>query len=126
MIVTGATVDFPFRVDARGTIVTLDRRDDEIEQAIADIIETRRGERVMLPDYGIDDYVFAVVDGAFEHRFAAHLESQITRYVPLVRSAAVRTEIDVEGRCEAHVTYRRVDTIAAPRNLVYPVWRYGN
>ncbi|MCC6452922.1 MAG: phage baseplate protein, partial [Acidobacteria bacterium] len=67
MNVSGSTVDFPIRVDARGTIVTTARREDVIEQAIGDIIETRRGERVMLPDYGIDDYVFASVDAAFAH-----------------------------------------------------------
>lgn len=124
MNVSGSTVDFPIRVDARGTIVTTARREDVIEQAIGDIIETRRGERMMLPDYGIDDYVFASVDAAFAHRFAAHLESQIVKYVPLVRSANVTVSIDETGRCEAHVAFKTADTIEAPKNLVFPVWRY--
>lgn len=127
MNLQGSVVDFPFRVDARGTIVTTARRSEVIAQAISDILETRRGERVMLPDYGIDDFIFAVQDFSFAHRLAAHLEDQIRAYVPLVRSVRVTAATDESGRAIANVNYTEVGSVNAPRNLVFPVWKYqGN
>lgn len=123
MNLTGSTIDFPFRVDARGTMVTTDRRDDQIAQAIADIIETRRGERVMLPDYGIEDFVFEVQGPSFAARLAFHLEEQIRKYVPLVNSVDVVPATDDEGRPTVELEYTEVGQINAPRNMVYPVWR---
>src|SRR4051812_17711631 len=91
MNLSGSSVDFPFRVDARGTIVTTAVRSEVITQAIKDIIETRRGERVMMPDYGIEDFVFAVQNATFAVRLADNLEQQIRRYVPLVKNVKVRS-----------------------------------
>lgn len=123
MNLAGSTISFPPRVDSRGTIVTTSMRGDIVAQAIADIIETRRGERVMLPDYGIDDFVFEVQNAAFAHRLAAHLEEQIIKYVPLVESLQVAGSADENGRATVEVRYVEVGQVNAPRNLVFPVWR---
>ena len=122
----GSTISFPFRADARGTFVVADRREDVISQAIADIIETRKGERVMLPEYGIPDFVFAVQNFSFGHRLAYMLEEQIKAYVPLVRNVFVKTTTDDEGRALVDIRYSEVGQINAPRNMVYPVWRLRN
>ncbi len=122
----GSTISFPFRADARGTFVTTDDRGDLIAQEIADIIETRRGERVMVPDYGIPDYAFAVQNFSFGHRLAYILREQIKAYVPLVRDVEVKTVTDEEGRAMVDIRYREVGAVNAPRNLVYPVWRLRN
>lgn len=119
----GSTISFPPRVDARGSVVTTDDRSEIIQQAIRDIIETRRGERVMMPDYGIPDFVFAVQNFSFVHRLAYLLERQIKAYVPLVKSVTVTRGEDEEGRIEINLRYTEVGTINAPRNMVYPVWR---
>jgi phage baseplate assembly protein W len=124
MNLSGSIIDWPIRVDARGTIVTSGSQDDVIAQAIADIVETRRGERVMMPDYGIDDFVFAVQDFSYAHRLAAHLEEQILKYVPMVRRVRVTAETDEQGRAIANVSYVAVGTVNAPKNLVFPVWQY--
>lgn len=123
MNLQGSTISFPFRVDARGTLVTTDERGIVVAQAIADIIETRRGERVMMPDYGIDDYVFAVQNFSFAARLAFHLEEQIVRYVPLVRSVSCTATEDENGRANIEVRYTEVGAIDAPRNLVFPIWQ---
>ena len=122
----GSTISFPFAVDARGTFVTSDRREDIISQAIADIIETRRGERVMLPDYGIPDFAFAVQNFSFAARLAYLLEQQVKRYVPLVRSVKVAAATDEDGRATVEVRYTEVGSVNAPRNLVFPVWRLAD
>jgi uncharacterized protein len=123
MNLTGSAISFPFRVDQRGGVVTTEDRSTIVAEAIADVIETRRGERVMMPDYGIDDFVFAVQDATFAVRLADQLETQITRYVPLVRSVKVVATTDENGRAVADIRYVELGSINAPKNLVYPIWR---
>lgn len=120
----GSTISFPFRPDVRGTTATVGDHSKIIEQSIADVLETRQGERVMLPDYGIPDFVFAVQDFSFAARMAYHLELQITRYIPLVKSVQAKAETDDEGRAIISIAYTEVSEINAPKNLVFPVWRY--
>lgn len=119
----GSSIDFPFRTDATGGFVSTADRQEVISQAIADIIETRRGERVMLPDYGIPDFVFDAVDFSFAARLAYLLEEQIRAYVPLVKKVRVTSAVDDQGRAVADVSYTEVGEVNAPRNLVYPIWR---
>ncbi|HEV7701365.1 MAG TPA: GPW/gp25 family protein [Pyrinomonadaceae bacterium] len=123
MNLTGTTLSFPVRPDVRGTMSGVVGRGEIIAQAIADIVETRRGERVMLPDYGIDDFVFEVQDASFAIRLAAHLEGQILKYIPLVKNLEVQAATDEDGRATVEVRYTEVGQVNAPRNLVFPVWR---
>lgn len=122
----GSTLSFPFRPDVRGTTATVSERSELIAQAIADVLETRQGERVMMPDYGIPDFVFAVQDFSFAPRLAYHLETQITKYVPLVKSVQVKAETDDDGRAIVNLRYTEAGEINAPKNLVFPVWRFLN
>lgn len=119
----GSGINFPFRTDARGSVATTVSRSEITAQAIADIIETRQGERVMLPGYGLPDFVFAVQDFGFAARIAFHLEQQVLRYVPLVKSITAKAETDEDGRAVVSVQYIEVGEINAPKNLVFPVWR---
>lgn len=120
----GSKIDFPFRPDVRGTVATTSERSELIAQSIADVLETRQGERVMLPDYGIPDFIFAVQDFSFAARLAFHLEEQITRYVPLVTSVKVKAATDDDGRATVELQYTEAGQINAPRNLVFPVWQF--
>lgn len=120
----GSTISFPFRADVRGTLATVSDRSRIVSEAIADVIETRQGERVMMPDYGIPDFVFSVQDFSFAPRLAYHLEQQILKYVPLVKSVIVKAETDEQGRAIVSLQYVETGEIAAPKNLVFPVWQY--
>lgn len=124
MNINGSTLSFPFRFDVRGSLATTATRSEQIAQAIADVLETRQGERVMMPDYGIPDFVFAVQDFSFAARLAYYLEEQIVKYVPLVKNVKTRAAIDDEGRAVVDLQYVEVGEINAPRNLVFPVWQY--
>lgn len=120
----GSAIDFPPRADdGRGVLVTTDDPATIVSQAIADIVETTKGERVMLPDYGISDWVFAVQDRTFVTRIADELERQIYRYVPYIRKVNITGGTDADGQAELHITYELMTEINAPRNLTYPVWR---
>lgn len=123
MNLDGSNLSFPISPDVRGTVKVITDRSGIISQAIADVLETRRGERVMLPDYGIPDFVFAVQDLGFAARLAYHLEEQIKKYVPLVASVTISAATD-EGRAAISLTYTEVGEIASPKNLVFPIWKY--
>lgn len=122
MNIAGSTIDFPFRADVRGSMPTTARREEIITQAIRDILETRQGERVMLPDYGLPDFIFSVQDFGFAARVAYHIEDQILKYVPLVKSVRTESAIDDEGRAAVELQYTEIGEINAPKNLVFPVW----
>lgn len=124
MNIHGSTIQFPFQANRRGSMATTGVRQEVLSQAIADLIETRQGERVMMPDYGIPDFVFAVQDFSFAPRLAFYIEEQILKYIPLVKSVSVKADTDEEGRAVVNLQYVEVGTINAPRNLVFPVWQY--
>lgn len=120
----GSTLSFPFIADIRGTLKTVSNRSEIIVQAIQDVLETRNGERVMMHDYGIEDYVFAVQDFSFAPRLAYYLEQQILKYVPLVKTVSVKAETDEQGRAVISLQYTEAGEINSPKNLVFPVWQY--
>lgn len=135
MSIQGSAIDFPFRVDVRGTFASTGNKTRIVEQSIASILETRQGERVMLPDYGIPDFVFQVVDAGFSARLAFFLEGQIRKYEPLVQDVKatigfIRAEdeqfiagfVEDQQKAAILVTYRERGQ-NTPRNLVFPTWR---
>lgn len=134
MSIQGATLSHPIQPDQRGTLNVLNRRSAIIEDSIRAIVETRQGERVMLPDYGIPDFVFDVMDAGFTARVAYFVEQQIRRYEPLIDT--VRTTIGFMADDETFIPgFTEQMQIAAfaiqytergsntPRNLVFPTWR---
>lgn len=124
MKLQGSAISFPFRVDATGGFVCTDDQRDVIAQAIADVIETRKGERVMLPGYGLEDWVFAVQNWSFVPRLKYLLTRQMKAFVPLVKSVTIETAVAEDGRSIWNVRYTEVGSINAPGNMVFPVWRY--
>lgn len=133
MSIQGSAIDYPFRPDVRGTFATTANKTSIIEQSIISIVETRQGERVMLPDYGIPDFVFDVVDAGFTARLAFFVERQIDRYEPMVEDAAVsigflQDEQFISGFIEdqqiaaIQIEYKERGQ-TTPRNLVFPIWQ---
>jgi phage baseplate assembly protein W len=129
----GSCLSFPIRTDLRGTLATEREPEKIVEQSIMSIIGTRQGERVMLPNYGIPDFVFSVMDGGFAVRLAFFIEQQLLRYEPLVESVKARAGSLREGafvsdpavadaqRAVVSVEYTlRGSTV--PRNLIFPTW----
>jgi len=104
-----------------------------IAQSIAAIVETRQGERVMVPDYGIPDFVFDVVDTGFGARLAYWVEKQIRAYEPLVDQVKARVGSVIEGRFAAGFSQDEPRTAISieftergsntPANLVFPIWK---
>jgi len=133
MTLQGSWLSHPFRADQRGMLATSADRAAMIEQSIRSILETRQGERVMVPDYGIPDFVFAVMGPGFVPRLGYFLEQQIRKYEPLidrvrVRAGTAAADVFTPGfsleqqtaAIQIEFTERGSNT---PRNLVYPKWR---
>ena len=134
MKIEGVTLSHPVQPDVRGTLAVVSKRGEIIEQSIMAILETRQGERVMLPDYGIPDFVFDVVDAGFTARIAYFIEQQIRKYEPLVDSVKARVgflmdEDFIPGFTEdqqlAAVAVEYIERGQnTPRNLVFPTWQF--
>src|SRR6266567_666987 len=90
MSLQGSTLSHPIRSDRRGTLATIDSREAIVAESIRSIIETRQGERVMVPEYGIPDFVFSVVNFAFGARLGYFVEQQIKNYEPLVDKVTIK------------------------------------
>lgn len=88
----------------------------------------------MLPDYGIPDFVFEVMDAGFTARVAYFVEQQINKYEPLVDSVQAMigflnaddrfipgfTENQQIAAFAIEYTERGQNT---PQNLVFPTWQ---
>jgi phage baseplate assembly protein W len=130
----GSCLSHPIRPDVRGTLATIATREAIVAESIKAIIETRQGERVMVPDYGIPDFVFSVVDFAFAPRLAYFVEQQVLAYEPLVSKVRVTAgeitdEGFIEGLSNGKVALNLLYWLRGsntPRNLVFPLWQFVN
>lgn len=146
MTIQGSWLKHPTQPDQRGMLAVTSNRSEIIAQSISAIIETRQGERVMMPDYGIPDFVFSVMDAGFTARLGYFIVRQVQRYEPLVDKIRVKPGSIKEGvvynpqlfstgggafipglvedlgiaAVQIEFTERGSNT---PHNLVYPTWR---
>lgn len=135
MNILGSTISFPFRADRRGALAVCRSDDEIIAQAIFDLLETRQGERVMLPGYGLPDTLFDVLDGSFAARLAFFVEEQIRNYISAIESVSAESGVLNDGRFEPNAASAQQQHTAAIRvrwtkrgeavsqELIYPTWR---
>ena len=132
MSIQGSCLSHPIRPDLRGMLAAVSDRSEMVADSIKAIIETRVGERVMLPDYGLPDFVFEVMDAGFVARLAYFITRQVRRYEPLVDRISLRGGALNEGQfVPGHTPDRQRAAIQieytvrgsnTPRNLVFPTW----
>lgn len=134
MNILGATLSFPPRPDKRGTLAVVSSDDEIITQSIIDLIETRQHERVLLPNFGLPDNLFDVIDSDFAARLAFFIEEQINNYITAVKSVSAESGSFKKGRFEfnaqpeTHTAAIRVRWTkrngAVRQELIYPTWRF--
>lgn len=118
---TGSTLSFPFRVDVTGSLAIVRTPEERVREAIIDILECHPGDRRMLPEYGVADYVFAAVNAGFARRLAFHLKQQILDYVPDVES--VEVEVEATDASQVEVSIRYTLRSGSFIGFVYPLWQ---
>jgi phage baseplate assembly protein W len=122
--IIGSGIAFPLRVDSHGGLA-LSHQDQDVEEAIAVIIGTARGERPMRPEFGcgIHDYVFETIDARAVGRFELEVRLALQRWEPRIEVLSVDVDTSVAERGELLIeilySLRATNDV---RNLVYPFY----
>lgn len=125
-ILIGRGWGFPVGIDATGGL-RLASDEPEIEQAIAVVIGTSPGERVMRPEFGcrIHELVFAPNNPETVGLARRHVEEALGMWEPRIEVEEVEVSEDFEeldrGRLDIRVTYT-VRGTKDSRSLVYPFY----
>ena len=121
----GVGVYFPIQVDrATGKMKTVSLEED-IRQAISIILMTRKGERVMRPNFGcnIYDYAFDTTDYTTLVQMQNAVRNALIRWEPRITDIKVHIDNsqEQEGTLFIEISYR-VRSTNNPFNLVYPYY----
>ncbi len=110
--------------DTIGRMETVSQEED-IEEAIRIILFTRKGERVMRPDFGckIQQFIFGEMDYGTIREMEREIVNAITSWEPRViePEAQIHTEDLKNGRIDIEVRYV-VRSTNNPYNLVFPYY----
>ena len=116
---------FPIRVDETTGRIRTSSYEEDVEEAIRIIMLTRKGERVMQPEFGcgIQDFVFQTMD----YTTISHMEHQILEALILWEPRIIDPEVHIEtdeiesGKLNIHISYT-VRSTNNPYNVVYPYY----
>ena len=116
---------FPVAPGAAGNDVTLVEHEEDIRQAILLILETRRGERVMRPDFGagLEDFIFEPINNTTQALIRHRVQESLVTWEPRihVRAVTVDSSDPASGRVDIAIEYV-VRTTNTFYNLVYPFY----
>lgn len=116
---------FPVAVDGATGRIQMSSGEDSIEESVRIIIGTRRGERIMEPEFGcrIWEYSFETVDYTTRYAIKNQVEQALIRWEPRITEvqAEVSDEQVKEGLLLIHVSYvvRSTNNLF---NMVYPFY----
>ena len=111
---------FPVRVDETTGRIRTSQYEEDIQEAIRIILMTRKGERVMQPDFGcgLQAYLFDGMDYDTATQMRLEIQRALTNWEPRITDVEVRVETE-NGQLMIHVAYV-VRATNNPYNLVYP------
>lgn len=95
-----ALISYPFRLDSRGyAVVREDDTDGYYAEELANLIQTKPGERTLRPAYGVDD-------PAFRSRFpTAEMTMKASVYGPPVKIKDVKVNFVRDGVADVTVEF---------------------
>ena len=111
----GQGVKYPLAYDSKGRL-SLSFGPSLVDESIQSICRTQRGERVMLPDYGIGQQLFEPAADADRIRFA--LSENIEAYEPRISQSRVDVELSLNDSATSEVTIRYAPTGEADTRTV--------
>ena len=116
---------FPPRFGSGGRDVHTVSELDDIEQSLAIVLSTRRGERVMQPDFGceLSEFLFEEVTQGLVGRIRRAVEDSILHHEPRVELNDVEISVshDVDGLLLIAIDYT-VRATNSRYNMVYPFY----
>lgn len=120
----GKGFGFPVRPDPVSGRILPSEYEEDIRQAVYLILMTRKGERLMRPEFGcgIHDFAFDSMDFGTLSRMKDSIREALILWEPRIRDVEVEIEPeDMAGRLAIHIRYV-VRTTNNPYNLVYPFY----
>lgn len=121
----GTGFSFPIEVDETTGLMKTVSMEEDIVQAIHIILTTRKGERVMRPDFGCDiyDYAFGTMDYTTLIQMEQAVQEALTIWEPRITDVEVQIndEQEQEGCLLIEISYV-VRSTNNPFNLVYPYY----
>ncbi len=123
--ILGKGWQFPAALDSNGE-VAMSEDETKIEEAVRIIMGTKKGDRVMRPEYGCDlgSIIFNPINATTLNRISYLVEDGLTRFEPRIEVVSVIAEPandEENSTVEVHVKYR-VRTTNNVFNLVYPLY----
>lgn len=116
---------FPVEVDETTGRIRTSSYEEDIKEAIKIIMMTRKGERMMMPDFGceIHNYVFETMDVSVLVRMEEEILRALIMWEPRIIEPEVHITMDPEqeGKLNVQVKYV-VRTTNNPYNMVYPYY----
>jgi phage baseplate assembly protein W len=120
--ILGSGWKFPLRINGRGGF-SLSREEQDVAEAIWIILSTRRGERIMRPEFGcgVQDYVFAPNNAGTRGSIAYQVQQALILWEPRIDVIDVRAADDPgqPNLVLISIDYR-IRLNNAFHNLVYP------
>ncbi|WXR60687.1 GPW/gp25 family protein [Peptostreptococcaceae bacterium AGR-M142] len=121
----GRGLSFPIRVDKSTGKIKMVFAEDDIKESIRIILGTKKGERVMRPDFGsrLNEFIFESVDATTLFLIEEEVKSAITNWEPRVEDVSVKASLEdhSDGRVDIKIEYR-VRMTNNLFNLVYPFY----
>lgn len=116
---------FPIEVDAVTGRMKTSACEEDIKEAIYLILMTKKGERVLKPEFGcgIHDYIFGTMDFTSLKEMERSVEEALILWEPRIRDIDVEVDMDEmeSGKLIVHIGYV-VRTTNNPFNLVFPFY----
>lgn len=121
----GTGFQFPVEADPVTGRLKETSGESDIIQAISMILMTKKGERVMRPEFGCDiySYLFDVTDYQILRMMERVVTESLIRWEPRIREIEVNAELSGEGETAVLIRISYVvRSTNNPYNLVYPFY----
>lgn len=116
---------FPVIVDEATGRIQMSSYEEDIKEAIHLILMTRRGERIMRPEFGcgIQDYIFELMEPAKFVQMEQEIKNSLAIWEPRITDTEIKVSTDeaVTGKLNIQIRYI-VRATNNPYNLVYPYY----
>lgn len=116
---------FPVEADSATGRIQMSSAEENIEESVRIILGTKKGERMMEPEFGsrLSDFAFETVDYTTLYSMKREVEKALTRWEPRITDiqAEVSDERIDKGILMIHISYV-VRSTNNPYNLVYPFY----
>ncbi len=121
----GKGIHFPIEPEEASGRLKMVSAEENIKEAIHIILGTRKGERLMHPDFGCDihDFTFGTMDYGTLSQIEGSVREALIQWEPRIRDLEVEVLRDEtrDGRLNIEIHYV-VRTTNNPYNLVYPFY----